>query len=675
MHQAIDKRIKQAQRKGAGVYLLSGFLTVALLLGFVFWLFLIKGYSLLIGPDEARVSADVELVSGFAWVGDSKIYTLGGDVSISVSANTFETAQVSIDQQSPSTLEVLLLPSPAIINGQAVLENQSGEQKNYLLESQWYMNGTLVHVGDAFSHKTPPGKYQLDVTNRYYESFSQSLGVARAEEVEVTAIMTSVSGTIALNSVPQGIEVNIDGVSRGKTPLKVPALGGEYRVTLSSADFKSLEDMVAVQTTFLDPTRNYQLAPKPAVLNITANPSNGLLLINNIEYSLGEIELAANRTHKIEYKKAGHSTYTKTLTLNKNEPTNIQVNLNPLYGQIIINTNVPALISVNGIGQESSPLSKRLLSIQHQIEASAEGYRTIKQSVMPAPNNSTAINIELLTEFDARRKEGKPLFVNTLGINMLKFRAEPFTLGSPANETGRRRNEHQIEVDFSRQFWVSDKEITQTQFTAFLGASQAVKSNLPVTGISWLEAAQYSNWLSQKEGLAVFYRFQNGRYVGVNASSNGYRLPTEAEWEWLAKKAKRAASTQYVWGNQEKLRDNVGNFADKTMSGKQLIFFDEYTDGKTGLAEVGSFKADRAGLYDLDGNVSEWVHDNYTNSLPDTSRLYTDYLGSPRGDAWVIKGGNYETGRLRELRAAYRDYSAIGKATVGFRIARYDKPL
>jgi formylglycine-generating enzyme required for sulfatase activity len=192
-----------------------------------------------------------------------------------------------------------------------------------------------------------------------------------------------------------------------------------------------------------------------------------------------------------------------------------------------------------------------------------------------------------------------------------------------------------------------------------------------VTGVSWLEAAQYSNWLSQQEGLPVFYLFQNGRYLGVNASSNGYRLPTEAEWEWLAKKAKRSVSTVYVWGNQEKLRDNIGNFADKTMSGKQLIFFDDYTDGKTGVAEVGSFKADRVGLYDLDGNVSEWVHDYYTNGLPDTSRTHTDYLGSPRGETWVIKGANFESGRLRELRGAYREYSASGKATVGFRIARY----
>jgi formylglycine-generating enzyme required for sulfatase activity len=108
------------------------------------------------------------------------------------------------------------------------------------------------------------------------------------------------------------------------------------------------------------------------------------------------------------------------------------------------------------------------------------------------------------------------------------------------------------------------------------------------------------------------------------------------------------------------------------MKAKQLIVFEDYQDGKTGIAEVGSFKADRNGLYDFDGNVSEWVHDFYTNGLPDTSKTHIDYLGADSGESWVIKGGSFETGRLRELRAAFREFSAVGKANVGFRIARYD---
>jgi formylglycine-generating enzyme required for sulfatase activity len=333
---------------------------------------------------------------------------------------------------------------------------------------------------------------------------------------------------------------------------------------------------------------------------------------------------------------------------------------------------VPAALSINGNSTQKSPVSARFLAVKQSVTASAQGFRSASTSFTPQANKTNNVNINLLTEFAARKAEGKPLFINTLGIAMRKFNGDAFTMGSPANETGRRRNEHQVDLDFSRPFWVSEKEITQTQFSAFLGASTGVNSNLPITGISWLEAAQYCNWLSQQEGLPVFYRFNNGRYMGADVSSNGYRLPTEGEWEWLAKKAKRAVSTVYVWGNQEKLRDNQGNFADKSMNTAQLIFFDDYEDGKAGPADVGSFKADRIGLYDLDGNVSEWVHDYYTTSLPDMSKRHLDYLGAARGESWVIKGGNYETGRLRELRAAFREFSSSGKETIGFRIARYD---
>ena len=670
--QPIDSKIKQAQRKGAGVYVLTGLLTLGVLGAFGLWLFFIKGFSVLVGPSDALSSAKIELVSGFAWVGNSSVYTLGGEVSIKVSAPTFEPSLVSINDQSPSTIDIMLMPSPAVINAQAILGENSRSQTQYLAQTQWFLDGVLIYIGAELEYKTAPGSYQLRATNPYFTASIQSLSLVRAQTVELSPRLGEVSGTITINSRPSGVEVNIDGDNQGKTPLIFAAKGGRYAVRLSSDDYLTIEETIAVQTNTLSPVRNYQLLPKPGVLNISASPNNGLLLINNIEYSLGQIDLAANKPHKIQYTKAGHTSYINTINVNKETPTRINVSLTPLYGQVTITTNVPAALSINGNSTQKSPVSARFLAVKQSVTASAQGFRSASTSFTPQANKTNNVNINLLTEFAARRAEGKPLFINTLGIAMRKFNGDAFTMGSPANETGRRRNEHQVDLDFSRPFWVSEKEITQTQFSAFLGASTGVNSNLPITGISWLEAAQYCNWLSQQEGLPVFYRFNNGRYMGADVSSNGYRLPTEGEWEWLAKKAKRAVSTVYVWGNQEKLRDNQGNFADKSMNTAQLIFFDDYEDGKAGPADVGSFKADRIGLYDLDGNVSEWVHDYYTTSLPDMSKRHLDYLGAPRGESWVIKGGNYETGRLRELRAAFREFSSSGKKTVGFRIARYD---
>jgi formylglycine-generating enzyme required for sulfatase activity len=692
MQADIDKRIAQAQRKGAGVYFLTGGATLLVLVFFALWLFFVKGYNLVVGPNEALPALKIETQSGLAMVSGSKIYTLGGKAQVLVSADTFQSRTINIDSQSPSNIEVLLMPSPAIINAHvsvseelAMQEDSSqtrwvnDEQISYLQQTQWFLNGTLIHVGESLLHETVPGNYQLDIVNDYYESTSKTLTLNRAQEVDLKVGLKTINGTIKLSSLPSGIDVKMFDTVIGQTPISINVKGGQHKVSLVSENFKTIEDTIDVKASFLAPSRNYQMLAKQGVLSVQAKPLGGLLLINSVEYPLGTHELSAVSTHKIEYKKPGYASFSRTVELDKNNAKSLDINLQALLGTVDISTNVPATFSVKTLDgkavkeTEQAPSSLRLLSVGHIVEAKAKGYRTLKRQFTPTPNQNTSLSLNLLTEFEARRAEGRPLFISGLGINMRRFRGDAFTMGSPANETGRRRNEHQIEVDFSRQFWVSEKEISEAQFTAFLSANQRSQSNLPVTGVSWQDAALYCNWLSEQEGLPPFYRFVNGRYAGVNRNALGYRLPTEAEWEWLAKKAKRATPTVYVWGNQDKLRPNQGNFGDKSVSSSQLIVLDDYNDGQAGAAPVGSYKADRAGLFDLDGNVSEWVHDLYTNALPDTSQAHTDYLGVAKGEAWVVKGGNFETGRLRELRASFREFSSSGKPTIGFRIARYEQ--
>src|SRR5690606_21909280 len=175
-----------------------------------------------------------------------------------------------------------------------------------------------------------------------------------------------------------------------------------------------------------------------------------------------------------------------------------------------------------------------------------------------------------------------------------------FTMGSPANEADRGRNEHPLNVNFSRNIWVSAHEITEAQYGTFKG--QTGGSALPVTQVSWQDAVKFTNWLSVQEGLAPLYNLQGDRVVGINADSPGYRLLTEAEWEFVAKHNRRAARTTYVWGSEDRLRDKQGNFADKSVRGQQTFFFRDYNVGFAGTAPVGSRRAERAGCFALDGH-------------------------------------------------------------------------
>jgi formylglycine-generating enzyme required for sulfatase activity len=187
--------------------------------------------------------------------------------------------------------------------------------------------------------------------------------------------------------------------------------------------------------------------------------------------------------------------------------------------------------------------------------------------------------------------------------------------------------------------------------------------------VSWQQAARFCNWLSKQEGLPPFYRETNGIVSGYNPSATGYRLPTEAEWAWAAR-VEGETLLKFTWGDTFPPTTVMENYADNTSAYVTGRVLNGYTDGHVVSAPVGSFQASRKGLFDLGGNVAEWVHDVYTiPSANGTSEL--DPLGSQTGDNYVIRGASWSLSKLAELRLSFRDYGQAGRDDVGFRIARY----
>lgn len=646
------------------MYLLGALLSVLVVGGVLTWLFLVKGFVLNIGPDEARPTASVSLVSGSAWVSGNKVYTLGGSVALEVRADTFEPTQLTIRDDSPNNIEVVLQPSPAIISAALPVKG----------ETSWYVDDELVFVGNNLEYPVSHGERLITAQNPYYQPWRLTIDAERAQRIALDVDLLPIMGSATINSVPAGAKITLADEVIGTTPLTLDLSGGKYLLTISDSDHQSVQD--SLEITFTEPSvsRNYQLLPQQALLTISAQPDDGVLLINNLEKALTTHSLDAKVPHSVVYRKPGYFPFSTKLSLAPNQQKELNISLEPELGKVSVKANVEASLSINGQPSgQISPSAKTftLAAKPTQLSASRQGFRTITQTITPTSQRDLSVSLSLLTEFDARRKEGRPLAATQLGIQLLKFRPDEFTMGSPANETGRRRNEHQVKVDFNRDFWVSVHEITQAQFAAFKG--QSSNSKLPQTDITWNDAARFTNWLSEQEGLPVFYQIRGDQVIGYDASSNGYRLPTEAEWEWLAKKAKRSRATVYVWGDQTRIPSNVGNFADQSAKANQLIYLDDYDDKQAGPAPVGSFKADRIGLHDLAGNVSEWVHDFYSTALPDTENVQMNYMGVARGTQHVVKGGSYVSGRLRELRGAFREVGESAKPTIGFRIARYDR--
>jgi formylglycine-generating enzyme required for sulfatase activity len=235
-------------------------------------------------------------------------------------------------------------------------------------------------------------------------------------------------------------------------------------------------------------------------------------------------------------------------------------------------------------------------------------------------------------------------------------------MGLPEGEVGRSYDETQHPVTLSAGFWMGKVEVTQKLWTATMGSNPSVEEykgvallgeNYPVQGVSWCDAVAFANVLSAKEGLKAAYSVPAGFGVGMSleacnaaakdvkqlAGANGYQLPTEAQWEWAA----RGGTTQIYAGTSEaKEVCRYANVADVTA--EATFSWDrgfDCTDGYAGFAAVGSKLANGYGLYDMTGNVWEWVWDRYGSYATSGKKAGADSIRDPQGN----KGGEYRVYR------------------------------
>lgn len=274
----------------------------------------------------------------------------------------------------------------------------------------------------------------------------------------------------------------------------------------------------------------------------------------------------------------------------------------------------------------------------------------------------------------------------TTGLLLMAIPTGTFTMGAPNAETGRRPDERPHRVRIARPFYLGAYEVTQEEYAQVMKARPSWfaptgggKSKLgdrdsarfPVESVTWFDAVAFCNRLSAQDGLRPYYAIageqrQGGTIIAARVRvvrGNGYRLPTEAEWEYACR---AGTDTPFHFGTQTQA-SNANLKAIRVASGYGTIA--RWRDlGRP--AQVGSYAANAWGLRDMHGNVAEWCGDWYDPEYY-AGAPTTDPRGPARGSQRVLRGGSWLVTE-RSARAASRIGQAPGHSSsaVGFRVAR-----
>jgi formylglycine-generating enzyme required for sulfatase activity len=471
----------------------------------------------------------------------------------------------------------------------------------------------------------------------------------------------------------------------GSTPATVEVLQGEHQLMLQLPAFADWQKTLRIEASKDQDLGQVSLQPAAGEMALSSVPSGANVTLDG-EFQ-GQtpltLEVSPGKAHRLEVFKPGYERYNDTVEMSAASSDKRTVTLKALLGEVRLRISpANAVVRINGKTVGAGVQSLSLPAVEHSVEVSLDGYATVRQRVTPRPGLAQLVDVTLQTQQAVTQERIKPEITTPLGQTLLLFKpAESamadFTMGASRREPGRRANEVLHPVALRRMFYLQTTEVTNAQFRQFapthnsgqIEGNSLNQEHQPAVQVSWQQAAAFCNWLSAREGLPPFYRQSNGIVTGFNSSATGYRLPSEAEWAWAA----RASGNQlllFPWGDTFPPTLIAENYADDTSAYVTGRVLNGYKDGFVVSAPVASLKPNQHKLYDMGGNVSEWVHDAYT--IPSANgATQEDPLGGQTGDNYVIRGAAWTHSKLSELRLTYRDYGQAGRDDVGFRLARY----
>lgn len=510
----------------------------------------------------------------------------------------------------------------------------------------------------------PKGSHEYSIASDGYITYKSILNInSYTKQLLVPVLLTKIDKLITIESVPSNSSLIVNGTYIGLTPYKLNLNTQLNEIKLQKNGYKEKLFKIAVSNN-TNENFLYKLDKLDTLISINTTPSQATLFLNDEYMGLTPLSLQDTINGKIKISKYGYKDIVYNLDDSKKS---LNFELEQSTSNVFINTDPSSKVFINGNFISNTPIKIELQQIKHEIIFKKDSYETITKTIEPQTKEYLLFE-KLITKKQSILNKTSKKYTNSIGAELILFQPGQVTIGSSKNQSRRDINEVLRNVEISKHFYFSKNLITERQFKNFINTTPS--SNLPVNNISWTQAAKFCNWLSKKENLIEFYIFKGDNLISFNMKSNGYRLPTEAEWEYISK-SNSNMKLIYQWGDNRRITKLVGNIADENTASLLTNYVKDYNDGYITRSPVGLFKPNQNGINDLTGNLSEWINDFYSSDIVSSERIFKDYIGPSGGSSHVIKGSNYNSSSPLQLGISYRTYGRDADELVGFRVARW----